>query len=308
MKVLFQNRPKEQWQGGDMIQLEKTQQALLDKGIEVYFNDEPLFSPALLLQTFDIVHTWNFSMEWTKFQIWAAKKHGRKIVCSMIYHETDRFVEYDLQQIMLDACDACIFLSQGEVERVKRHLKIDESKIHIIPNGIDAWWFNPTTEKNKHGKYVLTVGRVEGAKGQLAVSEACKQLGIKYLCAGEIIEADIAKKIHENGGVILGKLTPEGLKPLYKHAKAMVLASQHEIFPLSVMEAGSQSTNIVLTEGSEWKDIPNVELCKFGDVESIKSAIEKAISKPKNTEFRDKLKTMTWSSVADQILSIYSKI
>ncbi len=290
-----------------MIQLEKTMEAIADK-VDVEFNDQPLFTPALLLQTYDIVHLWNFSMEWTKYQLWAASKHKRKIVCSMIYHETEQFIPFENQQIMIDSLDAYIFLTEGEVERAQRHLKLDPKKIHIIPNGIDKWWFKPTKEKNIYGDYVLTVGRIEDAKGQIATAKACKALGITYLCAGEIIDPGTAQLVKDAGGVLLGKKTMEQLKPLYKHAKTVVCASMHEIYPLVVMEAGSQGTNIVLTTGSEWKAIPNVEMCEFDNVQSIKSAIEKAIKKPKNKEFQDMLKKMTWKDVGNQVLQVYKSI
>lgn len=303
----MQNRPKELWTGGDMIQLEKTQEALELLGLDVSFNGQPLFTPALYLQTFDIVHLWNFSMEWTRYQVWAATKHKRKIVCSMIYHETDKFISYDDQQIMIDACHAFIFLSQGELERAKRHLQIPEDKIHIVENGIDTSWFNKP-DKNKHGDYVLTVGRIEDAKGQLATSKACKNLGIQYICAGQIMDEKIAKSIQDNGGILFGNASPDELRTLYAHAQCVVLASMHEIFPLCVMEAGAQGTNIVLTKGSEWKDIPGVELCTFNNVASIQKAIEKSILKPKNKAFQKKLKEMTWESVAKRINNIYNNI
>ncbi len=308
IKVLHQNRPKNIWQGGDWVQMENTMVALGKLGVDVSVNEQPLISPALILSTFDIVHLWNFSMEWTKWQIWAAARQHRKIVCSMIYHETEAFIPYEHQQIMLDTCDACIFLSQGEVERVRRHLKIDDSKIHIIENGIDEWWFEPTTKKNNYGKYILTVGRIETSKGQLAVAKACKELGIRYLCAGQVIEHAYAEEVIKAGGELLGPMNKEQLKPLYKHAKSVILASQHEIYPLTIMEAGSQGTNVILTETSEWKDIPNVELCKWNDVESIKQAIEKSLLKKKNLEFKNKLKKMSWANVAKSILEIYKQI
>lgn len=304
----MQNRPKGQWTGGDWVQMEHTMVELGKLGLDITVNDQPLFTPALLLQTYDIVHTWNFSMEWTKYQIWAATRHGRKIVCSMIYHETEAFIPYEHQQIMLDACHACIFLSQGELERVKRHLTIDESKVHIIENGIDEWWFEPTKEKNFHGDYVLTVGRIETSKGHLEVAQACKELGIKHICVGEVVEPAYRDALKASGSVLLGVKTREELKPLYKHAKAFVLASMHEIFPLVIMEAGSQGTNVVLTSGSEWKDIPNVELCEFGNVQSVKETIEKSIVKPKNLKFKNKLKKMTWKDVALQVKEVYEKI
>jgi len=306
-RILHQNRPRHQWIGGDVVQMDNTMVELGKMGLDISFSDKPLFQPALLLQDYDITHLWNFSMPWTKFQLWSAKRHGLKVVCSMIYHETDAFIPYDQQQVMLDNLDAAIFLSEGEIERVRRHLNIRDEIIHIIPNGIDPIWFKDTKEKNKYGDYVLSVGRIETPKGQLAVSKACKELGIKYVCAGEIVEDAIAKEIKKNGGILLGSCSKEELKPLYKHCKAFVLASKHEIFPLTVMEAGAQKANIVLTETSEWKP-EEVELCEFDNVKSIKKAIQTQIAKKKTDTFKKKLEEMTWTNVAKEVAKIYKKL
>lgn len=307
LRVLYQNRPKHHWLGGDMIQLEKTMDAVKDK-IDGTFNDQPLFTPALLLQMYDIVHLWNFSMEWTKYQIWAASRHKRKIVVSMIYHDTEAFIPYANQQIMADACDALIFLSKGEVVRARKHLTIPDEKIHIIPNGIDSFWLTKKAKKTKGEGYVLTVGRIDGTKGQYETALACNQLGFKYVCVGEILDEEYARQCRIAGAELVGKKTHEELIPIYDNALMFVLASSTELFPLSVMEAGARGLNSVVTDTCEWKDIPNVEWCKWQDTDSIKDAISRTFTKESNKEFQKKLKTMTWKSVGNQVLQVYKKI
>lgn len=308
MKILMQNRPKSQWIGGDMIQLEKTMEQIKKGGTEIYFNDQPLFTPAILLSDFDIVHMWNFSMEWTRWQLWAAKKHGRKTICSMIYHDTEAYSSYAEQQIIADNMDAMIFLSEGEVARARKHLTIPDEKIHIIPNGIDAYWLKTKRQDWIKKEYVLTVGRLDGTKGQLETAIACKNLGIEYVCVGEVMDTEYAKSCEENGAYLIGSLPHKELIPVYDNARLFVLASAGEIFPLSVMEAGARGLNSVVTDKCEWKDIPNVEWCKWGDADSIEKAIKKAMNKGINFEFQAKLKSMTWEKVAKQVMKVYESI
>ena len=74
MKVLFINRPKAAWIGGDYIQLEKTAEALAKLGVDVDISETPLISPAIKMKEYDIIHVWNFSMSWCKLAIWAGVK------------------------------------------------------------------------------------------------------------------------------------------------------------------------------------------------------------------------------------------
>jgi glycosyltransferase involved in cell wall biosynthesis len=305
MKVLFTNRPKDVWIGGDYIQMERTAEELRKIGVEVEIIESGLLRPAIRIREFDIIHNFNFSMEWAKYSCWMANLHQKPWVSSMIYAETNQFVTYDKQQIMIDNCQSAIFLNEGEVERAKRQLKIKDDIIKIIPNGIDDFWFQTVKDKNKHGDYILTVGRIEPFKGQLAVAKACKRLGYKYICVGERLYEDYAKEVEDAGAIILPPMAKEELIKMYKHAKLMVLASRAELMSLAVMEAMAQNCPIVLTDHSEWK--PNdVSLCKYDSVSSIKNAIKKEYGRKVN--HRKEMKKYKWEEVAKQLKQVYESI
>lgn len=305
MKILYQNREKNSWIGGDMIQLQRTMEEIEKLGHFVEFNDQPLIRPALRLREFDIVHTFNFQMLWTKYQIWAGHNAKKKVVCSMIFHDTDAFVSYEEQQIMADYLDALIFLTDGEAELAKKRLKIDEKKIYIIPNGIEEFWFekqdiDPTIEP-----FVLTVGRLDRTKGQLETAKACRKLGIRYVNIGEVIDGEYAKKCELFGMASLPPMEREKLVRFYSACSVFVLASNREVMPLTVMEAGAQAKPIVLTKNCEW-DIP-VFRCK-NTKESIADNISLALAQKNNFIIRDIVKEMTWDKVALQIEKIYNDI
>lgn len=308
MKVLYQNRPADLWLGGDQIQLEKTMHAVAKLGHTVEFSGLALYKPALALRLFDVVHNFNFSMAWSKYQIWAAKNAGRKVVSSMIYHESGAFVSYADQQIMFDSLDAAIFLTKGEMERAKRHLTIDESKCHFIPNGIDSWWFEDKKVVSPDiPPFVLTVGRIEPAKGQLDVAKAVKRLGMTYVCIGSAQDRHYQELVQAEGAVVMAAMEHKDLLKFYKSCKVFALASRAEVMPLTVMEAGSQGANIVLTDHCEW-EVPNAEYVPFQDVDAIEAAIKKSLDKPYNQELVDLLKQNTWEDVAKKIIKIYESI
>lgn len=306
MKVLFQNRPKDSWIGGDMIQLEKTMEAVAKLGVDVEFNGSPVYLPALKYRHFDIVHVFNFSMDWTKYQIITASAQKKPVVCSMIYHESEEYVPYPEQQKLLDYIKAAVFLTPTEKERVRRHLTLDESKAHIIPNGIDPYWFTPVLVGKDIDPYVLTVGRVEPSKGQLGASKACSRIGIKYLMVGERKDEAYAKECESHGAIWNPPLPPKELIKLYASCSVYCLPSKAEVFPLTVMEAGAKGKPIVLTDNCEWKESGSIP-CKWHDVDSIEQAIRTASLQGENP-LKEKLRSMTWDDVGKQYLTLYQSL
>lgn len=307
MKILFINRPKSLWIGGDYIQMEKTACELAKLGHSIEVSEKPLITPAIRMRDFDIVHTWNFSMEWSKYAIWAGKRWGKKVVASMIYHESDQFVPWEQQQVMLDNTDACIFLAQGEIERVKRHLKLDETKAHIVPNGIDEFWLQDCVPTFKIKDFVLTVGRIDGTKGQLNVAKLCKKLKVPYVCVGERTNEDLAQQIEKTGAVIMPPMEKEDLIKMYSGCKVLAMASNAEVMSLVVMEAMAQNANIVLTERSEWKPT-GVSYCNPDDIDSIEKALRVELLRPKDLNKYKQVANLKWSDVAKQINKIYESI
>lgn len=300
MRVLFCNRPKSFWQGGDYFQMEKTAEALRELGVEVDITEEYVVKPEVI-ELYDIVHLWNFSMIWTKYQLWVARKHKKPVVCSMIYHESDEFIPYNLQQIMLNELSAQIYLTESEKERVIRRLQpIGET--YVIPNGIDSFWFKDT--KIAKEDIVLTVGRIEPNKGQLAVARVCNKLGIPYYCIGELKDPNYGDELLAEHAILLDKKEPNELIQWYARAKVFALVSKAEIFPLTVMEAMAQNCQIVLTTTSEWK--PKVQYASYGNLDHIEEAIQECLET--NIDYKTAIKAYTWTACAEQIKQIYEKI
>lgn len=307
MKVLFQNRAENLWQGGDMIQLRQTAAALERLGVQTEFNDKPVYPVPLLFRGFDVIHNFNFSMAWARYQTWTAKKHKKPLVYSMIYHEGEQFIPYKDQQIMADATDAMIFLTKGEIERVKRHLTIDDAKCHVIPNGVDKFWFKPIGQQKDLPQFVLTVGRVEPSKGQLDTARACKRLGLKYVMIGQRTDEGYTRECEREGAAHFPSMKPEELIKFYAQCSVFALASAAEVQPLAVMEAMAQGASVVLTSKCEW-ETKNVTRCEHGDVDSIQAAIQVAMLRGKNYAAIKEMEALTWDNVAVQLNSIYHSL
>lgn len=303
MKVLFVNREKRKWTGGDYFQMERTAEELRKLGHQVTIVELAGEGISRDISEYDIIHGFNFSMGWSKWLMNNQKLPHQKFVMSMIYHELDDFASYPDQQFMYDRLDAAIFLNQEEVERISRHIKVNPDKHHLVENGIDDFWFVPQSKflDPRKQKYVLCVGRNDSTKGQRFVAEACAELGIRFYSIG----GNMKKKFGKN--TLLPDMPQSELVKWYANCSVFVLASKNELMPLTVMEAGAQAKNIVLTKHCGWQ-IPGCEYVEHGDVVGIVNAIKKSLEKEPNYDLRDMLRSMTWEKAAKEIDKIYKQL
>jgi glycosyltransferase involved in cell wall biosynthesis len=291
MRIAYINRKKTSWIGGDFIQMENTAKALRDLGVTVDIFDTPFPLPIETIDSYDIVHTWNFTMQWSQLAIWMAKKHKKKVVCSMIYHAVSQ-IPMNLQQIMADNTDLAIFICEDEFKRTKEN-KLKINKKCFIPNGIDSWWLDPIDVKTED--FVLSVGRIDGTKGQLRTAEKCKKLGYKFKMVGEIINEDYYDKCLELGAEYLGVKHGADLKEIYAKCRVFALESNTEIMPLTVMEAGALNKPVILTN------------CSF-KFPGISASLEEAWNKKDNEELFSFIKKTTWSDIAKKVKKQYENI
>lgn len=302
------NRPEKNWVGGDWIKQRKVTEELIKLGVEVgtWEVDQIGMDEWMSVADYDIVHAWNFSMPWVKMPLYAGVKQGKKLVASMIYHDTDAFVSYEMQQALMDKMDACIYETETEVWRVKNHL--NPKNTFIVGNGVDSWWFEPDEGKVPFRGYVLTVGRLEPNKGQLEVAQACRDLGLQYVCIGGQVEKEYTNQLLAQGALLYPPMEQEKLKRWYKNCAVYVQASKNETWGMAVDEAGTQGVPIVISTGFEREDIPDVIYCEHANINSITDSIQKGISQKRNEEFKLQLKKRSWEQVAKDYKKIYEEI
>jgi glycosyltransferase involved in cell wall biosynthesis len=303
MKTLFINRPKNKWIGGDYVLMEHLAKELVKLGVGVDISETPAISPAIMMRQYDIVHTFNFTMDWSKMAVWISNLWKKKTVATMIYHENELYTTYKEQQIMITGTDKCIFTNDGELARAKRHLEIPKEKIAIIPNGIDDYWFQDIKSNDK-SKFIFSAGRLDGTKGQLEVARACNILKLKYVCAGEVIDKKYAKRCDMLGAILCGSLTQEEMIKMYASCMAVVVNSKTEIMSMVGMEAMAQGKPIVMSDTNEW--IPEgVFVCKYNDHNSVAKEIKKAMKLDK-VEYD--LSQFKWETMAKKVKEIYEQI
>ncbi len=166
--------------------------------------------------------------------------------------------------------DAVVAVSPQMRTDVMALYGVEETCVHVIPNGIDPNEYRPTFNEDvlrSYGidpamPYVLFVGRVTRQKGIIHLVHALQYLlpGIQVVLAAGApdtpeIEAEMAQKVAEarrltHGPVVwISRMMPrEHLVIAYSHAAVFVCPSVYEPFGIINLEAMACETAVVATD------------------------------------------------------------
>jgi glycogen synthase len=232
-----------------------------------------------------------------------------------------------------DSVITCSHYMRGHVADI---FDIDESRITVIPNGIDPRDLRPVDDlqtlrgkfAEPHERLVLLVGRLVYEKGfQLALDAlpgVIEQVGdVRFLVAGSgTHEAELKAQAERLGltdqGVFLGWIGDDALHSLYRIADLCVVPSIYEPFGLVALEAmASGCPCIVADTGGLREVVPSGERVGLrfngGDAEHLGVMIERLLV---DHELRDRLVaeasehvlSFDWSDVAQRTRGIYRQL
>lgn len=311
MKVLLQNRDPNSWMGGDSLKIDKIIEGLKKLGVDIKFDHHV---NTLEVKGMDIIHLFHLSMTWTQGQWKNAKSNGvNKLILNSIYHpvEHDTFKYRDQKEICEEA-SAIICMSEAEKELIKERTGFaDDSKFHIIPNGIDKMFYDVVDNKNRG--FVLGAGRLASSKGFHLLAQACKELKLPLLIVGPEFEkgyVDRIKKIYP-GMNYLSKVPRSIMPAMYSSARVFASLSDWEVYSYTILEAGASGANIVYTNrGLGGKDLPYIEVADVSDMEDIKAKIQKQWDKGYSQDLSNWLNNngFHWEDYVKKIKKIYEKI
>lgn len=233
--------------------------------------------------------------------------------------------------------DASKLIALTETE-AKQYIQmgIEESKICIIPNGVDLKEYENLPEKGEfrkkysikeNEKIILYLGRIDKIKGIDLLIGTFSQLrtelnNIKLVIVGpksdyfSILDENV-KNLNLNDSVLFtGPLYGRDKQAAYVDADVYVLPSRYETFPNTVFEAFLCGTPVIVTDRCGISDIVvNYKLgsvVKF-DESQLKYAIVRILKEEvKNDAFCDYVQILKdsfdWSSVLMRIECLYKGI
>jgi alpha-maltose-1-phosphate synthase len=171
-----------------------------------------------------------------------------------------------VERTAIEAADAVVAVSQETRADVLRLFGLDEARVRVIHNGIDADFYHPdpaTDALERYGidpsvPYVLFVGRITRQKGIIHLVRAIRHLdpGIGVvLCAGQPdtpliaaeMEAGVAEAKADRPNVVwIGEMVSrEAARQLYSHAAVFCCPSVYEPFGIINLEAAACQTPVV---------------------------------------------------------------
>jgi glycosyltransferase involved in cell wall biosynthesis len=185
------------------------------------------------------------------FSAWVGMAAARFLHASfsMTLHGSDLLVRANYLDVKLKHCRFCMTVSEFNRRHIHdRYPEIDSRKILVQRLGIDpAIWQAANQGRGNGHLSILSVGRLHPVKNYGFLVLACRALkarGVRFRCAiageGEErgrLERLISQLELEQEVRLLGRVPRERLPELYAAADAVVLTSNSEGVPVTLMEA-----------------------------------------------------------------------
>ncbi|MGZ8666610.1 MAG: glycosyltransferase family 4 protein [Solirubrobacterales bacterium] len=214
---------------------------------------------------------------------------------------------------------------------------VEESKVSVIPNGIDPEELRPQDSaelRRLRGEFaepdqklVLLIGRLVYEKGFQLALEAMPKLiedvpGTRFLVAGSgTHEAELHKQSDELGlgehGTFLGWIGDDVLHSLYAIADVCVVPSIYEPFGLVALEAmASGCPCIVADTGGLREVVPHEEVglrFRAHDAEALAEVATRVLSDDELgrrlvADAYEHLRRFDWNDIAEQTSEIYEEL
>ena len=217
-----------------------------------------------------------------------------------------RWLLRQCEKLSLRFSNRVIFVNRHQMEKCGA---LDKSV--YIPNGIDPVTRSEATSFfEQHGitpgNYLLAVGRLTPEKGLEYLVEAANRLPqvSQVVIAGasdhdsdyrqQLENLDTNKKV-----IFTGFTAGEDLRQLYSHARAFVLPSVNEGFPMVMLEAMAYGLPILCSDipGTRQVELPEQDYFAVGNVDALCAAISRLLDSPNEPQHYD-LEKYDWKSIA----------
>lgn len=219
-----------------------------------------------------------------------------------------------LGKTVFETADSVICVSRYERSQITRAFKVDDTKISVVPNGVNLRELTQLKRTPRIPSRILYVGRLERYKRVDRLIEA-----IKYLGDGIVLDVvgtgadrprleQLATRLGVKGRVnFAGTLSRRELLNYFSDAGAFVSLSKHEAFGITVAEALTVGIPSVVADESALSEFIDNTNC-FGvgnadDPELVAGTILRAMKRT-----IPGIKPFNWATVTDRILEVYGSV
>lgn len=275
----------------------------------------PYYAPLIIrrdIRNFDVIHIHEHRSLLAVFVHYYAKKYKVPYILqshgSIFPHFQNKGLKKFFDQVfganILKDASKLIALTETEANQYMQ-MGIDQSKICIIPNGINIEEFENLPEKGEFrkkysikdsDKIILFLGRIDKIKGIDLLIDSFSQLKTELNNVKLVI---VGPKVDEYYSVVIDKVKTLNLidsvlftgplygwekKTAYVDSNILAYPSVFEIFGLVPFEAIMCGTPIIVTDGCGCGEIVNEANCgylvKFGDIEDLATKIKTILENP----------------------------
>jgi glycosyltransferase involved in cell wall biosynthesis len=250
---------------------------------------------------FDILHVWGWGLAHGPAVYWA-KKYGKRVVMSaLLAYPTLRYKTSHLisskygigreRQELLSLVDCFSVVNDKQAETATRILGIPDDKVVVIPNIVEAKYFDPPPSLLplvEMSNYILCTGNVCPRKNQLVLALACILAKAPLLIIGDVLAGDeiygesLSALIRDNPSIQwLKKMEPgsDALLAAYHYCSAFALPSLNETQPISLLEASAIQKPLLVAnrDYAKQKYYSNALCVNPESVQDIRRGIEQVL-------------------------------
>ena len=277
-------------------------------------------------KSFDVIH----AHDWLTYPagMAAARLTGIPLVVHVHSTEFDRSGEnvnqqvYDIERRGVHSAMRVFTVSYWTKNIVMHRYGVDESKIHVVWNGVDQHdkeVSRPAIRSND--KIVLFLGRITMQKGPEYFIQAAKRVlekidNVKFIVAGS---GDMATRMIEMAAsmgighkvLFTGFLRGDDVARVYRMADCYVMPSVSEPFGIAPLEAMSHNVPVIISKQSGVSEVLTHALkIDFWDVDDMANKIVAVLKYPplgqtlrKHGQFE--LHRITWDGAAEKCENTY---
>lgn len=158
--------------------------------------------------------------------------------------------------------NSVITVSEFSKARIVEWSHVDESKVHVVGNGVSPVFFENTETHELGYDYIFCCSNRKPHKNETKVIEAFKKSGIskdlKLVLTGspdDQVARCIEKNRLESRVVFIGKVSDSDLAAWYKGAFFTVFASTYEGFGLPVVESMASGTPVIASNTTSLPEV-----------------------------------------------------